>query len=214
MVLISHKYKFIYLKNYKVASTSVESFFGQYCINPSLNYSFEDNQSVIISEYGIIGSRIISDKIWYNHNPACDIKRDLGEDIFNTYFKFCVIRNPYDYMVSSYYWDYRNNYRPIKSFKQYVIDYTISDIRNNLNRLFIDDKEVCNAYIRYESLEEDIKKIICTLEITDYNISKLPNHKSGYRPKGTHYREYYDEETRNLVYNLFKTEIDMFGYEF
>ena len=29
MVLVSHKYKFIYIKNVKVAGTSVESFFGK-----------------------------------------------------------------------------------------------------------------------------------------------------------------------------------------
>lgn len=30
MVLISHKYKFIYIKNRKVAGSSIQSFFGKY----------------------------------------------------------------------------------------------------------------------------------------------------------------------------------------
>ena len=36
MVLISHKYNFIYIKNIKVAGkvSSVEYFFGKYCIDP------------------------------------------------------------------------------------------------------------------------------------------------------------------------------------
>lgn len=33
MVLISHKYKFIYIKNYKVGGTSCEVFFQQFCVN-------------------------------------------------------------------------------------------------------------------------------------------------------------------------------------
>ena len=34
--------------------------------------------------------------------------------------------------------------------------------------------------------------------------------------KSTHnnYQEYYDEETKNFVYNLFKKDINYFNYEF
>ena len=34
MTLISHRYNFIYIKNKKVASTSVEAFFEKYCVDP------------------------------------------------------------------------------------------------------------------------------------------------------------------------------------
>ena len=45
MVLISHKYKFIYIKNVKVAGTSVESFFGQFlCKIPKIPIIFFINK--------------------------------------------------------------------------------------------------------------------------------------------------------------------------
>ena len=39
-----------------------------------------------------------------SYKPAKKIKRDLGKDLFNTYYKFCNIRNPYDIAVSFYCW--------------------------------------------------------------------------------------------------------------
>lgn len=34
MVLVSHRFQFIYIKNRKVAGTSVEAFFEKYCDEP------------------------------------------------------------------------------------------------------------------------------------------------------------------------------------
>jgi len=63
MVLISHRYKFIYIKCIKVASTSVEAFFRRYCLPEDQEESYEivNNTDVIISPAGVIG-RWIDDK--------------------------------------------------------------------------------------------------------------------------------------------------------
>ena len=58
MVLISHRYKFIYIKNYKVAGTSVEAYFEKYCLDPSNNYKLTHSRKQSISEYGIVGNRL------------------------------------------------------------------------------------------------------------------------------------------------------------
>ena len=242
MVLVSHRYKFIYLKNYKVAGTSVESFFGQFCVDPNEPYSFQDKCDGYESSYGIISCRRVQFKpdeqtiqpidvlqkwnklvrrymnnkrlnqeeeiVWFNHKKAFHIKQDIGDDIFDSYFKFCAVRNPYDVVVSSYYW-----MKSETDFKTYCKNYIIDYCNNDWSRMCIDGTPICNAYIRYENLKEDVAKICQTLGITDYNLDDLPNHKSGIRPK-KHYREYYDDETREIVYNLYKDIFDMFGYTF
>lgn len=58
MVLVSHKYKFIYIKNVKVAGSSVESFFGSFCQDPEKMYNYDDTIIQSIDNYGIIGSRL------------------------------------------------------------------------------------------------------------------------------------------------------------
>ena len=57
MVLVSHLYRFIYLKNKKVAGTSVESFFGKYCINQNDPYYYTEQTDEQVSIFGIIGKR-------------------------------------------------------------------------------------------------------------------------------------------------------------
>ena len=215
MVLVSHRYKFIYLKNYKVAGSSMETFFRQFCIDPAEPYSsvYETNKRE--SEYGIVGSTILpADETWFNHKNAEEIKRDIGEEIFNSYLKFCVVRNPYDCMVSSFFWE-----RTIKrfegnvDFKTYCKQYELTYNRSNVSRILLNEEKVCNVYIRFENLKEDIIKLCYTLGITDYDINQLPRHKANIRPP-VPYQEFYDEETKEIVYQLFKTEIEMFGYIF
>ena len=177
MVLVSHQYKFIYIKNRKVASSSVESFFGKYCQDPDKEYNYDDKTKESISEYGIIGARCQNNKNikWRNHKSASLIKKDLGDNLFDNYIKFCVIRNPYDKMVSRYYWDNRNpNNISKEGFKKYAIKTNVS----NLHLHCIDGKSVCDYFIRYENLEEDINKLCKILGIKDYDIKNLPNHKS------------------------------------
>ena len=136
MVLVSHKYKFIYIKNRKVAGSSVESFFGKYCINPKKEYHYDDTISEHIDKFGIIGSRGCgSADMWARHKDAKSIRNDLGNEKFNEYLKFCVIRNPYDKMVSKFHfkqrdsenkWLARRRARGIKpklSFKEFIRKY-------------------------------------------------------------------------------------------
>jgi hypothetical protein len=259
MVLVSHRYKFIYLKNYKTASSSVESFFQQFCIDPAeqSDYTFEDKTDESITQYGIVSSRqlyidndgnrireseeitkhnikireyiryklqlnnetniIKPDTIWICHKQALDIKKDIGDEIFNQYIKFCVIRNPYDSIVSAYHWIIYDK-MPDISFKNFCINYftqfSNKYIANDMKRIFLDDIPVCNYYIRYENLKEDIEMVLQKLDITEYDIEKLPTHKSKIRPENTPYQSYYDDETRELVYTHYKKMIDYFGYTF
>ena len=207
MVLVSYKYKFIYIKNRKVAGSSVESFFGKYCIDPEKIYSYDDSMVLHIDNYGIIGSRTSGMKKkdkWKPHKDAKDIKRDLGDEKFNKFLKFCVVRNPYDKMVSRYFWD-----RSKLSFKDYVKSHHC----NNLGIHTIDSKSVCDYFIKYENLEEDIKKLCEKLKIHSYDLTLLPNHKSKSRKENKHWSEYYDDEIKKIVYEKHKKEFKLFGYD-
>jgi hypothetical protein len=210
MVLVSHIYKFIYLKNYKVAGSSVESFFGQFCIDPAKQktYSFEDKQLEQISPFGILGSRMCNKyTLWSNHKSAKAIKNDLGNQLFNNYFKFCVVRNPYDLMVSSYFWSKSKD-----DFKTYCKNYVYA-ANPNLDRMFIDDIAICQFYIRYENLIPDILSVLNILGIKNFDIKDLPKHKSTSNPHDKPYQDYYDAETKQIVKQLFKKEIEMFDYD-
>jgi hypothetical protein len=208
MVLVSHIYKFIYIKNRKVAGSSVESFFGKYCQDPNKDYHYNDDIDESIDEFGIIGARLSGKKNnWISHKSASCIKKDLGDVIFNNYLKFCVIRNPYDKMVSAYFWE-KNNTK--QTFKDFAKNTNVS----NIDIHCIDNVNVCDYFIRYENLEEDILKLCEKLNIQDFNITDLPKHKSTQRTDKSHYSKFYDEETKQIVYENHKKEFELFGYKF
>jgi hypothetical protein len=217
MVLVSHIYKFIYLKNHKVAGTSVESFFGQFCIDPAKKktYSFEEEQNEQITPYGILGSRMkVKNTKWYNHKNAKEIKRDLGNEKFNEYFKFCIVRNPYDLMVSFYFFcKSKNDAKSQGDFKTFCKKCIPTNI-SNVDRIFIDNVPICQYYIRYENLINDILSVLEKLGIKDFDLNDLPKHKANLNPHDKPYQAYYDEESKEIVKRLFKKEIDMFNYEF
>lgn len=211
MVLVSHRYKFIYIKNRKVAGSSVESFFGKYCVAPTDDYKYDDATPQKISKYGIVGSRLnMNNKsAWKNHKTAQNIKQDVPPKIFNTYHKFCVVRNPYDKMVSKYFHRISRQHINI-SFKEFCK----REDTNNLYIHCINNKSVADTIIRYENLNEDIVKLCEKLNIKDYDISLLPNHKNNFRKDKKHYSTYYDEETKRIIYEKHKKEFEMFGYTF
>ena len=102
-MLISHRNKFIYTKTVKTASTSVESFFEPFCMEDG-EWSFSDGRDMHISNAGIIGMRASLPKNvpWFNHMSAISIKKQLNPHIWDDYFKFTVIRNPFDKILSGY----------------------------------------------------------------------------------------------------------------
>jgi len=62
--------------------------------------------------------------------------------------------------------------------------------------------------IKFENLENELKNMFKSLNLDypDIPTINISNHKN--------YREYYDNETKEFIYELFKKDINYFGYEF
>lgn len=213
MVLISHIYKFIYVKNGKVGGTSTEGFFEKYCSDPATDYKLTQVVDEKVSKHGVIGARLQGKyKKWYNHMPISKVKEYLEPNIFNSYFKFCVVRNPYDKMVSLFHFEGNKvDYNIINKFKNFCKNYTT----NTTYIYSIDGTPICDYYIKYETLNDDIKKVCDILGITNFNLdTDLPKFNTTQRRVKIPYKHYYDEETKKIVYDKHKEEIEFFGYKF
>jgi len=134
-----------------------------------------------------------------------------NEPILN-YLKFAVIRNPWDRMVSRYFYSKKisDKFKDY-TFKQFV-DY---DIRNNLsiiqqyNYCCDDRNNFClDKVIKFENLNDDFNQVCSTI----YNKKNILNHFNQSEHKK--YQEYYDLNTKNKIYNTCKKDIDFFEYEF
>src|SRR6476620_9128581 len=92
-VIISHKYRFIFVKTLKTAGTSIEVFLSQHC-GP------DDVLTPILPH--VEPHRPRNHEGFFNHMPAAAIRDRVGPDVWRGYFKFCVERNPWDKTLSYY----------------------------------------------------------------------------------------------------------------
>ncbi len=238
-MLVSHRYKFIYLKTVKTGGTSVESYFEKFCMHEG-EWEFAHKRDEYESKAGIIGYRgkhaKQKAKKWYNHQSAAEIKSLLGDEIWDDYYKFCVIRNPFDKLISGYYFnehrkknrtfgektkvtlrniikkgrftDYKRGNSEIESFRNWIKS---GGKIFDRNKYVLDGKICVDYFIRQELMNEGIKEVCEKLNIP-YEVDRIPQLKGGIRKSKRKVKDYYDEETIAIVKNIYDLELEYFGY--
>ena len=173
-MLISHDKEFIYTKTAKTASTSVESYFEPFCMPPG-TWQFEHGREEQVSDDGIVGYRgeHTQGKRWFNHMPCNAIRDQLGEARWEAYFKFTVIRDPFDKLLSGYFFQQRpegSSKELIEGFRHWVrTGGSIVD-----RHTYTLGGEVCMDYfIRYERLEEGVEWVCRRLGVP-FEAGRLP----------------------------------------
>lgn len=221
-MLVSHRKKFIYTKTVKTAGTSVEVLFEPYCMHEG-EWRFSHARDEYASQAGIIGCRgdkLI--KVWFHHMPASKIMDLVGRDIWQSYFKFCVIRNPFDKLVSAFHHfkarglisleEFPNVTADEEQFKLWISENDGARSVLDRDKYVIDNKICCDYFIRYEELEAGIKHVCDSIGI-EFHLAKLMKLKSQFRPQNRSLKNYYDSYTKNIVQEVFNFELNEFQYE-
>jgi chondroitin 4-sulfotransferase 11 len=139
---------------------------------------------------------------------------------WNEYFTFTGVRNPWDRLVSSYFYDlsmwrrgHRNRHRKLVKrfgkcrFRKYIIRHL--NTRALHYRLQTDwFVDIPDYILRFENLQKDFNIVCDKIGIPQ---QQLP-HKN--KSKHKHYTEYYDDETRSIVAEKYAKDIEYFGYKF
>jgi len=141
------------------------------------------------------------------------------------YYKFAIVRNPWDRMVSNWSMFCRDGLpdreRKIEilfgkkydeiEFKEFIRR-SVS-IHNHHWQQYVDflpwdrDKLLVDYLGRLESFADDWSEIAHRLGI---DVTLITNNQTDHR----HYRNYYDEELRDIVASSFKDDIRVFHYQF
>jgi hypothetical protein len=185
-MLVSHVKKFIFIKPIKTASTSVEMYFQRWCLDDP-DQVVDELTEQLVGEAGIIGYRGWTAKgnWWYNHMPADLLRERIGHETWNSYYKFTMVRNPYERAISLFYWliEHKRIVCPDTDIKQQFVWFLKSsrEFVSDTIRYVIDDNYCHDAIIRYENLLEDIESVCRHLEI-EWIPEKLGEYKSGVRP--------------------------------
>jgi len=147
--------------------------------------------------------------------PAALIREQVGAKVWQTYFKFCVIRNPFEKAISGFYFG-----RDPATVREWNTDRVASEFGRWLSEIgppldrdvyTIDGKICMDAFIRYEHLARDLESI-CTRVGVPYSPKKLPRFKAGIRPPTATAQTIYTSESRRLVADHYAFELEHFGY--
>lgn len=157
------------------------------------------------------------------HQPAGEVKQLIGEKQWQESYKAVNIRNPWDLVASDYRWIMsgragRSEKRDM-SFSYFVQMITEEEtLPTGFKRMehllhpfvYINQKKVCDFYIRFEHMEEDLSHAGRKLGLSGID---LPREKTSNSQK-VNYREYYDKKTEQIVQDQFQDIIRDFEYSF
>lgn len=149
--------------------------------------------------------------LFRNHMPAARIRALLPRSIWDTYFKFCFDRNPWDRAISLYYWlGGQRRFDSIADFIRSGVERPLS----NFDRYAIDGSVAVDRVFRYEDMKEALVQISRRLDLA--RPLALPDHraKGASRSDRRHYRDVLTEEERDLIADLCAREIRLLGYEY
>lgn len=217
-MLVSHKYKFIYIKSIKTAGTSTEIYLEPYCIS---NIVESHGREMIQTKEGIVGTRMnqaLAEKSeFYNHMPPKKIIESIGKDIFDSYTKIINVRNPFDMMVSHYY--FKPTFDLYASGEMTFEDYLLkTNVVKDLSKkywdlMYVDGQFIIDEVVRFENLESDINNLLIKLNLPNPT-RVLSEYKKNKRRPDKNWEKMYSSETKNLVETHFKFYFDLFNYEF
>lgn len=227
-MIISHKFRFIYIQNRKVGGSSVQACLGRHCgpediltsngrIPGQNSKGFWNIWKELRERGGPTRLRQLASDLLYlkkfePHMSGLTIKARVPSHVWDRYFKFCIERNPWDKTLSYFFMKQHHPQFSGVTFDQFLerggnlcSDY--SNYTDPKGSLLVDQ------VLRYESLRDDLERVCAMLGIPfegDIHFKINSEQRSDRRP----YVEVYSPEQRSVVERIYNREIKMFGYAF
>jgi len=202
-MLLSLQHRFIFIHIYKTAGTSVTHALRPYAREP-----------LRIRLLELAGLRKPPLRGVPDHIGARELRKVVPREIFDTFYKFAFVRNPWDWQVSLFHYMRELRRHPqheivrAMSFEDYIHWRVTSDKHLQKDFIATDDGRLLVDFVgRFEALERDAATIFKRLGIH----AALPHRN---RSQHADYRSYYNEDTRALIAEHFRDDIEMFGYSF
>jgi hypothetical protein len=153
-----------------------------------------------------------------HHYMGIELKLILKE-LYPTYYKFSFVRNPYDRLISEYFWCRINNvgHKFNKTFDEFL-DYVEDVIKNKkffkpidndhfipqYSFLFFNNKLLVNNIFKYEDIETVAPLIKKRLKIK----TSLQHLNKSVKNEIT-----LTQEQKDRIYNLYKIDFETFNYD-
>lgn len=201
-MILSHKYKFIFIKTKKVGGSSVSWYFDPLLGPDDIRAIWPRKDKGKSGHFG-----------FYNHMTVREFIDLKGEKLWNEYFTFTIVRHPIDRLISEYFWSNRSG--KFSSFSQFIRS---NHVRGTLNHPIITDANGKLAsfdfIVRYERLPEDFDELLRQLKIIRYR--DMPKVKTGFRKDYRHWKVFVSKVDLEFIKSRFQKELKIhkeLGYD-
>ena len=154
-----------------------------------------------------LGQKLGNDE---KHLAASEIRKKAGDELWENAFVFSFVRNPWDRMISLYHQPYFKNQTDYadKGLEHFIRNYNPAAWEKKFYYEYLDTDGI-DFVGRFENRAADLAKISKETGVTfDVDIHER---KTSRRQD---YRSYYDDHSAQLVYDMYRSDIEEFGYKF
>ncbi len=200
--MISSKHNFIFIHIQKTAGNSIQTALRDFSDDQLV---FRKSTGKVKNESGRDGLDVFNETLGFNdrrhkHATFQDYFDKLG-DVISEYFVFSSVRNPFDRVISKSAFRKGPLSGPLRPDQLLFPDPL-------LRHLELNGEVAVENFIRFEQLKTDFQKICRTIGLPEL---ELPHVNASHR---TSYRDYYTDETKEIVANRYAEDIEYFGYTF
>ena len=222
--MISHQNKFIFIHVPKCGGMSVESALRRFGCEHVYKHGKESDSMPHLAK----------------HATALDFRNQINN--IKDYFKFTFVRNPWSWVVSNFAFNQgrhapylsnlsRSGYKiykrhlnshiknnkeswsdDIKNVFEFWLEWWIKGCNPSQSMMFCDEegKVMVDFIGKLENFEEDFNEVVGRIGIEG---ASLP-HRNKNKKSNIEYKEYYNQNSRNMMEEHFKKDIELFNYTF
>lgn len=148
------------------------------------------------------------------HNTLENLKKKIPEYQFNNYYKFCIVRHPYDSMVSHYWWEVNKNaFDKNKSFFEFVKKESYAHFKMTYDIMFISGKLLFDKCVKYENFENDLKEVSNSINLPENIYDIFKNIKTKHTIRKDKTLNIIDNDSKEKIYHDWKIFFELFDYK-
>ena len=206
-MIISRKHRFIFVAIPKTGTHSVRRALREHLAPDDLE------------QVGLFVKRLLPYQelaaMQHGHISLSQLRPHLGAEAFGAYFKFAFVRNPFDRFISYCAFVTRETaefeHDPRGVMRQILHERPTDHVLFAPQHSFLTDEHgelLSDAIGRVETMQADYDRFAARLGFPSTQLARVNSSRRG------NYRAYYDKQLADGVSELYRRDLDLFGYTF